>query len=119
MDQITSIVLAFFADPRVRAIVGLIALDFLLGLAAALRCREFDWRRVADFYQTNIFPYLIGYLAFYIAAKLIIDPALLGDWSNVVGEGMVTVAWVAIVASLGNSIVTNAKKLGLGTPGPG
>lgn len=103
------IVLAFFDDPRVRALVALIALDFLLGLAAALRCGEFDWKKVANFYRTNVFPYLIGYLAFYVATKLIIDPTVLGNWANIVGEGAITIAWAAILASLGSSIVTNIK----------
>lgn len=112
MDQIGWLVLDFFADARVRAIVALIALDVLLGIAAALKSGEFDWQKIARFYQSNVVPYVLGYLAFYLAAKVIIDPTVLGDWADIVGESAITVAWAAILASLGNSILGHIKKLG-------
>ena len=118
MDKLAELVLAFFADPFVRAIIGLVVLDFLLGVASALRTREFDLARLADFYTSNVLPYILGYLAFYIATKLIVDPAVLGDWANIVGEGAIKVAWAAIVATLGKSIYENIKKLGLGESPP-
>lgn len=113
MDTIFALVLAFFADPFVKAVLGLIVLDFLLGVAAALKNREFDFAKLADFYVTNVIPYVLGYLAFYIATHLIVDPAILGDWADLVGEVAIKVAWLAIVGTLGNSIINNMKKLGL------
>ena len=113
MDTIFMLVLAFFADPFVRAVLGLIVLDFLLGVAAALKNREFSLVKLADFYTTNVVPYVLGYLAFYIATRLIIDPTILGDWADLVGEGAIKVAWLTIIGTLGGSIIDNIKKLGL------
>lgn len=110
MDEL---VLAFFIDPFVRTILGLVVLDFLLGIAAALRQREFDLAKLANFYTTNVIPYIIGYLAFYIAAHLITDPTVMGNWATLVNEGMVKIAWLAIIGKLANSIINNVKKLGL------
>lgn len=118
MEEIGDLVLAFFSDPFVRALIGLIVLDFVLGIAAAFRTRTFDLAKMADFYTTNVIPFVLGYAAFYVATKLIIDPAILGDWANVVGEGAIKVAWVAIVGTLGKSIYENVKKLGLGEAAP-
>lgn len=113
MDTLFALILAFFADPFVKAVLGLIVLDFLLGVAVSLKNREFNLARLADFYTTNVIPYILGYLAFYIATHLIVDPVVLGDWADLVGEGAIKVAWLAIVGTLGQSIVDNIKKLGL------
>jgi L-cystine uptake protein TcyP (sodium:dicarboxylate symporter family) len=115
--EVLELVKAFFSDPFVRALIGFIALDFLLGVAAALRTKTFDFSKLADFYTSMVLPYILGYLAFYVATKLVIDPTILGDWANLVGEGVVKVAWLAIIGTLGKSIVDNIKVLGLGEAG--
>jgi len=109
----------FFRDPRVLAILGLIFLDIVLGIARAIRHKEFNFRQVGDFYLTMILPYIIGYLAFYLAAKIIVSPELLGPMAVLVGEGMITVAWLAIVLALGGSIVENARGMGYQVPEQG
>jgi len=116
MEKIFDLVVAFFADPRVQAIGALIIMDVILAIAAALKSKEFDFKKVGEFYQTNVIPYVLGYLAFYVGTKLIVDPAaILGEWSHVVGEAAISIAWAAIIASLGGSIVASLKKLGLGS----
>ena len=113
-DTVMAIVLAFFQDPRVLTILGLIVLDFVLGVAVALRTNTWAWKKVANFYQTNVLPFILGYLAFYVAANLIPDFELLGEWSYLVGEGALLIAWGAILASLGSDIVSHIRALGLG-----
>ena len=109
------LVLMFFNDLRVRAIMALIVVDFLLGIAAALRRGEFDLKKVADFYRTNVIPYLLGYAAFYIGARLVgPDLAVLGDWAYLLEEGTLTVVWAAILAALGKDIITHIQDLGIG-----
>lgn len=116
MSYITNALLSFFTDPRVLAILGLILLDLLLGIAAAIQEKRFDWAAVGDFYQTMVLPKVIGYLAFYLAGKVIISVDLLGPAAPLVGEGMIYIAWIAIVLSLAGSIVRNAKALGYEVP---
>jgi len=114
VDTLLELVIAFFTDPRVKAIGALIIMDVLLGVAAALKAGDFDFKKVGSFYQTNVLPYILGYLAFYIGTKIIVDPAaILGEWSHIVGEAAISIAWAAIIASLGGSIWSNVKKLGL------
>jgi len=61
---------------------------------------------VGQFYRTMVVPCILGYLALYVAFKLV--PGLEG----VVGEGLEVVGFGAIVANLVGSIVDHVKKLG-------
>lgn len=51
-----------------RVVVGLIVLDALLGVALAVKRKEFDWEKLPQFLATNIFPYVGGILATGLAA---------------------------------------------------
>ena len=109
--SITTAIVAFVTDGRVVTILGLIILDVLLGIAAAIRQGVFDWRRIGEFYKTMIVPYIIGYLAFYVFS-LVAIPELLGEFGYLAGEAMLWLAGIALVACLGGSVVGNAKALG-------
>ena len=111
LETLSGIVLGFFGDPRVQTIVGLILVDVVLGVAAAIRLGEFDLRKLSDYYKTMVLPYLLGYLAFYAGAKIIVAD-LLGPQAYLVSEAMITMAWLTLVGSLAQRIIENAKKLG-------
>lgn len=101
----------FFADARVSTIAGLILLDILLAVAAAVKSGLFDWRKLAAFYQTMVVPYILGYLAIYLAANLI-SVELLGEMKDVVGEVAIWMAWASIVGNLVADIIRSGKALG-------
>ena len=111
LETLSGIVLGFFRDPRVQTILGLIFVDVLLGIAAAIRLGEFDWRKLATYYETMVLPYLLGYLAFYTGAKVIVAD-LLGPQAYLVSEAMITMAWLTLIGSLAQRIIENAKRLG-------
>jgi len=115
--SIMAAVAAFVSDGRVVTIVGLIILDVLLGIAAAIRLGSFEWRRLGQFYQTMVLPYVLGYLAFYVFS-LVAIPELLGEFGYLAGEAMLWLAWIALVACLGGSVVGNARALGYQINGP-
>jgi heme A synthase len=50
--------------------VGLICLDTLLGWIKALANHEWDWRKVCQFLQTSVLPYIGGLLALAVLALL-------------------------------------------------
>lgn len=101
--------IAFFANlpalfgPSVATIVGLIFLDVVLGLAAALRTGQFQWDAMSRFYRTQVVPGLVGYVALS-AAVLWVAPQLLGEASDLVSGAAITLAWGAVVADLVSSI---------------
>ena len=110
MDILEAVKL-FFQDGRVVTIEGLIVLDVILAVAAAIKARVFDWRRLAEFYRSMVVPYVLGYLAFYIVGELFFVPKWLGDWSSLAGDGIQWVAWMALVGNLGADVMNSAKTL--------
>lgn len=100
----------FLGSGEPAALIGLIALDVILGAMRALREGDWDWGKLAQFYKTMVIPYLGGYLAFALVSQLV-APELLGDFGYLVGDAAVSLAWLALVGTLGNSILDNAKAL--------
>ena len=96
-------------------IMGLIFVDVVIGVALAVRLREFDFYRVANFYSTNVVPYVIGYVAvagglLFIAPELL--PAGVGDSLALVGSWL---GFGAIAAQIVfGSLLPNAKELIVG-----
>jgi hypothetical protein len=110
-DYLLSLLVSFVTSWQVAVIFGLIVLDLLLGVASALKTGTFELGKLADFYKTNVIPYLLGYLAFYIVIGYIIPPDSLGDIGEPVNEAAVTLTWITLVASLVSSIAANFKAL--------
>jgi hypothetical protein len=101
--------ISFFASlpslfgTSVATIIGLIFLDVVLGMAAALRTGQFQWDAMSRFYRTQVVPGLIGYVALS-AAMLWVAPDLLGEASDLVTGAAITLAWGAVVSDLVTSI---------------
>lgn len=109
---VMDIIKVFFADGRVSTILGLILLDVILAVAVAIKKRAFDWRRLAEFYRTMVVPYVLGYLAFYLAAEFFFVPKWLGEWATLAGDAVQWGAWLALVGNLVADVVHSAKGLG-------
>jgi len=103
--DIGAIVAAFFMDDRVRTVLGLILLDVMLVMAAAIKTKEFDWRKSAEFFRTMVIPYVIGYLAFYLAGEYLLVVDWMGDWGELAGESVQWITWAALIANLGGDIL--------------
>jgi hypothetical protein len=88
-------------------ILGLIAVDFVMGVAAAIRNGEFDWSRLAEFYRTNVMPYGLGYFCLYVVFAYV--PGLEG----MLGEGLQWTAFGVLTANLLGSIAGNLSDLGI------
>jgi len=112
LDKLLMAVDRFFQDARLYVILGLIGLDVVLGVAAALKTGEFDWHRLGDFYKTMVAPYVLGYLALYVTFQLLPEVVgMVGEAGAVAGEVMVTVAFATIVANLVASVWDHLKVL--------
>jgi hypothetical protein len=104
-----NLLFSFFNSNEVRVIALLIVLDVVLGIMAAIKMKHFEWAKVADFYYTNIMPYIGGFLIIYLVANYIPVTLLEGypELANVVSTGSVTIAWLALLLNLGSSILRN------------
>lgn len=109
MNEVLELVKAFFADARVKTLAGLILFDLVLAVAAALKLGTFDWKELPRFYKTKVCPYLLGYLAGYVATFLIV-----GEWAGgFVTQTVVTLLWAMPVGNLVANIVAHLKSLGI------
>lgn len=109
LDQIWLVIQTY--SKHALALVGLILLDVLLGVAVAIREKTFDWTKLGDFYLTMVLPMLIGWVGFIIITNLASKEVLGEDYGVIVGEVVIWASWLAVVATIGKSIVLNAKAL--------
>jgi len=95
----------FMSSARFYSILGLIGLDLVLGLAAAIKNGEFDFKELGRFYQTNVVPYLLSYLGVFVALQYV--PESVGF----IADGLDVTAFGAIVTRLVGSCLKNLGEL--------
>lgn len=96
---------------QLTTLLGLIILQVVLAVALAIREKIFDWKQLADFYRSMVAPFVISWLVFVFAVKLISVDLLGPQYSGLVGDGVTWLSWLAVVTTLGARIVETAKKL--------
>ncbi len=105
-------------QPYVLTLLGAILADVVLGIAASLKTKTFDWQKLANFYRSDVAPGLLGWVGLTIATYLVV-PDVLGAMRETVSQGVATLAWGAMMATLGGSIVKSARELyGIQIPMP-
>lgn len=83
-----------------------LAADIILGIAAAIASKEFNFNKIAAFMKTGVIPYLFGFAVVELFA------AQFGQ----IGQIATTVIFVAIVLNLIGSIISNLAHLGVNMP---
>jgi len=107
---------AFWNDGKVDVLLVLIALDFFLGVFAAVKSRTFRLSYVADFLRKDVVFKIGGYLVLYAASYF-------AGQSDIVIDGLdmgvvAGAAFVVIVAAMVGSIINSLRELGLGGGDP-
>lgn len=97
--------------PPVTLLVLLIVVDLTLGVASALKRRVFEWKKVGDFYTTNVLPKLIGWIALTILSYALTQAALPPEIAAVLAPLSAGLAYLLVLASLGASILSNYQEL--------
>ena len=106
---------AALAGYQIVVILLCVFMDLGLGVAASLRTKTFDAHRLADFYQSQVLPDVIGYTVIHVAVKVavmypfVVD--VLGDYSYMISEALLGIALAAIVSKLGKSVFGSIQKM--------
>jgi hypothetical protein len=100
-------VAAYLVDARMHVVAVLMVLDVLFGIWSSIQSGEFDWKKVGQFYKTNVVPYIGGYLTVYVAADFV--PSA----TDLISEGIKTLLWAPLVANLVGSVVANLRSMGI------
>jgi hypothetical protein len=115
-DVVIALIVTILTSIPFRLLAGAVALDLGLGIAHALKEQRFEWAKVADFYRTNVGPYLVGYVTLHLVISFIIPPDSLAGLGAALSPALVTGLWGLIMASLSASIARHLQALGLTPP---
>jgi len=104
--DILQALLDFCVNAGIPLILGLCALDIAFGVGVALRSGVFDWKRVGQFYKTQVLALFVPYIVTLAVVTLVVGivdflPAALAPATMLAG----------ILAKLAGSIVSNGAKL--------
>ena len=97
----------FGTDDKTRTILGFILADVVTGVMCALRLRIFDMQRLANFYASNVVPYILGYLLVWVLTLLGLDGVL----PPALQTGLASLGFAAIVTTLTGSIIDNVQRM--------
>jgi hypothetical protein len=107
--QLSQVLVALWHDARLQAALGVVALDFALGVTAALSTNTFALSKVAGFVRDDLLGKLVPWAVLYGAAKLTHD-----SWADAAQQAV----YVGAVAAWAGSIVSSLNDLGIKVPLP-
>lgn len=112
LGNVGSILQSFFNNWMVQALLGLVVVDLGLGLFAALRAGKFDFARVGQFYQTNVVPYVGGFLVLFVAINYLFPMTPEGGTViDIANQGTIGLAWATLVSTMASSIMQSFNAL--------
>jgi hypothetical protein len=110
--KIIELIGQFLADPLVKTVLGLVAAEVLVGVGGAIYRGEFQWRKLLQFYRTNIVPYVFIYAGIYIGVQLA-APSLLGEYADLMSKVTLDMVFGIIVYNLVMSIAATLESVGI------
>lgn len=108
------IVNSFAHDGYLQAVLVIIALDVLLGVAASLKKGEFKFSWLAAFARDDLLAKVFPWFLIYAASKWAPNVAVLGiDLTSIE-----KIVFALVTAALAGSLLSSLKDLGLPVPEP-
>ncbi|MBU0570011.1 phage holin family protein [Patescibacteria group bacterium] len=105
LEPITDFATAF-GTTQMMYIAILLAADIILGIAAAIASKKFNFNQLGTFMATGVLPYFFGFAVVEIFASGI----------GTYGQIATTVVFVVIILNLLGSIISNLANLGVNMP---
>lgn len=105
---------AFARTDQTRTIVAAILIDVVTGVMAALRVGTFEGQKTAKFMSTNVVPYVLGYMLFWLLTQF----GLIGLIGDGLTSAIASTGYGAVMATLTASIVDNVARARVGTSQP-
>lgn len=104
---------AFFEDTRTQVLLLLIAIDLVLGLAAAFvsKYQQFNLSYVADFARNDIMGKVLPFIVLYLGYKYAKGADIVIPGVDM--EVVMNAAWIVVLAALIGSFLKSLKDLGI------
>jgi hypothetical protein len=112
--NITIALHALFADLKLQTALVVIAVDFILGVLAAVKLNTFRLSYMADFAKNDVLEKLVPWGVLYIASKFAGHQQLLIPGLNLGTAAMAI--YVVIIGAWTGSIASSLAQLGLPSP---
>lgn len=109
--DLLGVLIAVLTSWQLRTVVALVLIDLVLGVASALKRGAFHWSAVANFYITNVIPYVLGYVVLYLAITYIMPSDVGGIDLGPLTPVAITIAWGFVAMTLVSSIRSNFEEL--------
>lgn len=113
--SITEILASFAKDTQVSIVLSLIAADFVLGIAAALKLGTFRMTYIANFARNDLLGKVLPWFAVFALSKASGAAGLVGpiDWGNA-SDALFVIA----TGAMGGSILKSLADFGVTLPNP-
>lgn len=105
---------AFFSDSQFSWVAGMIVLDIILGLAAAVYTKTFALTYIANFARNDVLGKVVPWFVLAVGAKTHSVDVLFGIDLNTIADGV----FVGVVAALAGSLITSLGDFGIPVPSP-
>lgn len=106
MSTFSAALHAFATDPLLRAVLALIALDLVLGVAAAVKAGAFRLAYLAQFAKDDLLGKVFPWFVIYAAARLGPSVSLLGVDLDAVQKAVFALVVAALAGSLASSLAS-------------
>lgn len=103
-----NLVRVIYSNPLVKAVLGLMAANILLGIAVAFQKKEFALAELGDWLLTRAIPYLLG-----AGAVQLVVLTVPGEYLAGLSPAISTAVWGFCIAALMGHIFGDLKDLGL------
>jgi len=120
--DIGQVILGILISYQIPTLLGLMIIDWLTGILAGLRKGQIQLPALADFYLTNIIPYLGGYIIFATALRYLpltgLEQFPVGgtDLARLFESLGTNLGFGVIVVAVGTSIFRNTSEIYTGSP---
>ena len=111
---VSSVVHLIVADAMFKAVVVLIVLDLILGVAAAVKNGQFAFAKVTGFLRDDVLGKVVPWAALYAGWKFAPSVDLLGVGLEEITRG----AGALMIAALAGSLTSSLADLGLASKAP-
>lgn len=108
--NLLNVIVATWGKP-LGGLLLLVVVDVLLGVASALKRKEFEWQVVANFYRTTVLPKVVGWVAAVVLSYAVLLSAFPNDLGATLAPISATAALAFVVADLLASIVANWREV--------
>lgn len=105
---------AFFSDSQFSWVAGMIVLDIILGIAAAVYTKTFALTYVANFARNDVLGKVVPWFVLAVGAKTHTVDVAFGIDLSTIADGV----FVGVMAALVGSLITSLSDFGIPVPAP-